>query len=133
MEDSGKTVQLMTIKDEKDLGIYIVDNLKPSIQCTTSSEKAMSVMRLIKRNIKSIDIEEFNLLFKAYIRPHLEYCIQVWSPYLRKDIECLERVQRRATKLVGSLNKKAQLSLTNPRDAKACRNCFNSACLQRCR
>jgi len=98
--------QLMTIKDEKDIGIYIVDNLKPSLQCTKSSDKAMSVMRLIKRNSKSIDIEEFNLLYKAYIRPHLEYCIQVWSPYLRKDIECLERMQRRATKLVGSLKKK---------------------------
>jgi len=99
-------VQLMTIKEEKDLGIYIVDNLKPSFQCTKSSDKAMSVMRLIKRNFESIDIEEFNLLYKAYIRPHLDYCIQVWAPYLRKDIECLERVQRRATKLVGSLKKK---------------------------
>ena len=109
MEDSRKTVQLMTIKEEKDLGIYIVvvDNLKPSLQCTKSSDKAMSVMRLINRNFKYIDIEEFNLLYKAYIRPHLEYCIQVWSPYRRrKDIECFERVQRRATKLVGSLKKK---------------------------
>ena len=103
MEDSGKTVQL--IKEEKDLGIFIVDNLKRSLQCTKSSYKALSVMRLIKRNFNSIDIEEFNLLYKAYIRPHLEYCIQVWSSYLRKNIECLERVQR-ATKLVGSLKKK---------------------------
>jgi len=43
-------------------------------------------MRLIKRQFKSIDIEEFNLLYIAYIRPHLEYCIQVWSLYLKKDI-----------------------------------------------
>jgi len=63
-------------------------------------------MRLIKRNFKSVGSEEFNLLYKAHIRPHLEYCIQVWSPYLKKDIECLERVQRRATKLVGTLRKR---------------------------
>jgi len=104
MADSGKTVQLSTIKEEKDLGVYIMDNLKPiSLQCTTSSSKAMSVMRLIKRNFNNIDTEDFKLLYKAYIRPHLEYCIQVWSPYLKKDIECLERVKRRATKLVGCL------------------------------
>ena len=70
MYDAGKSVQLVTIKEEKDLGVYIVpDNLKPSLQCTKSSNKAMSAMRLIKRNFRSIDIEEFNLLYKAYIRP----------------------------------------------------------------
>jgi len=90
MEDAGKTVQLTTVKEEKDLGVYIVDNLKTSLQCTKASSKAMSVMRLIKKNFKRIDTEEFNLLYKAYIWPHLEYCIQVWSPYLKKDIECLE-------------------------------------------
>jgi len=71
MEDAGKTVQLTTVKEEKDLGVYIMDNFKTSLQCTTASSKVMSVMRLITRNFKSIDIDEFNLLYKAYIRPHL--------------------------------------------------------------
>jgi len=42
---------------------------------------------------------------KTYIRPHLEYCAQSWSPSLLKDLACSEQIQRRATKLVDSLSK----------------------------
>jgi len=47
--------------------------------------------------------EPFVFLYKAYARLHLEYCIQLWCPYLARDIDKLENVQRRATKLVTEL------------------------------
>ena len=52
-------------------------------------------------------MEDFNILYKGYIRPHLEYAVQAWSPHLRKDIDCLETIPRRATKMVHGMMKKS--------------------------
>ena len=54
--------------------------------------------------MEKIERESFQLLYKSYVRPHMEYCVQAWSTYLVKDIECLEKVQRSATKMVRGLD-----------------------------
>ena len=55
---------------------------------------------MIKRNVVSRDKDIIVNSYKALVRHKLDYCIQAWRPYLRKDIDNLEKVRRRATKLI---------------------------------
>ena len=55
--------------EEKDLGVFTNRDLKPGPHCSKLASKAMSVMGLIRRNFSRIDVEDFNILYKGYIRP----------------------------------------------------------------
>jgi len=57
-------------------------------------------MGMVRWQFKALDKVSFLIIYIGFARPYLEYAIQAWSPYLRRDIDCLEEVQRRATKLV---------------------------------
>ena len=105
MMDDTRKVELQSVSVEKDLGVFTTDNLKPSLQCQKAAAKARSVLGMVRRNFRKLNVNGFLLVYKSYIRPHLEYCVQAWSPYHQKDIQCLESVQRAATKLVPSLRK----------------------------
>ena len=78
-------------------------SLKPASQCAAAASKAMSALYRSRRTFKYINEESFKILYKTYIRPNLEFCIPAWCPYLSKDIEVMEKVQRRATKMVPGL------------------------------
>jgi len=89
-------VKLQLVKEEKDLGVTVSADTKWERQRMEAVKKANKMLGLIKRNFQ-------DTLYKSLVRPHLEYCCQVWSPYLSKDINLIEGVQRRATKLIKNI------------------------------
>ena len=99
----GDSVLGTTVK-EKDLGGTIsADMLKVSEQCGIAASKCNQIIGLIRRNKTCKGKKLIIPLYKAIVIPHSEYCIQAWRPYSKKDIDTLERIQRRATKIIPEL------------------------------
>ena len=89
--EMGGTILSKTV-NEKDLGVSMNANMKVSEQCRIAASKGNQVFGMIRINITYKEKSLIVPLYKAIVRPHLEYCIHAWSPYLRKDLEiCLNK------------------------------------------
>ncbi|XP_071160820.1 uncharacterized protein [Mytilus edulis] len=99
----GSEITLETVQSEKDVGVTIDSKLKFDKHIQTQVNKANQLVGIIRRTFKYLDYKSFCLLFKALARPHLEYASSVWNPHKKKDIETIENVQRRATKMLPNL------------------------------
>ena len=100
LKTAAGPIEIAEVAEEKDLGIWFDDELKFERHITEKINKANQSVGIIKKNFEFMDMEIFLLLYKAIVRPHLEYGQSIWHPNLKKQVKAVEKVQRRATKLV---------------------------------
>ena len=99
--------QLAETVEERDIGVNMTSNLKPSQQCKKAARTAQTVLGQLARAFHFRDRHIFLRLYIQYVRPHLEYAVTAWAPWYEADKECLERVQKRAVKMVSGLRAKS--------------------------
>ena len=113
-----------TVTKQRDLGITITSDLKWETYITLITKKANSMIYLIQKSFKDLSKEMILKLHKSYVRPKLKYAQSIWSPYYIKDIEQIERVQRRITRLPQELKnlqyeeRLSQLNLTTLKERR---------------
>ena len=103
MTSNGQTSNITECDEEKDLGVIIDNELKFDSHIQEAIKRANRTLGLIKRTFSYLDKEMFLMLYKGLVRPILEYGNVIWSPHLKRQSSAIEKVQRRATKLLPGL------------------------------
>ena len=100
-------VELPSVESEKDLGVLVTSNLDFSDHITSCINKANSCVAWVARSLVSRDSEIMLKIYKSMIRPHIEYCVQLWSPLPSHGnwgvILALENVQRKFTRMINNI------------------------------
>jgi len=81
------------------MGVLVYVKLDVTQYCAFTAQKANLILGCIKKRVACRPRKEILLPYSALVRSHLEYCVPIWSPQYRRDVDLFERVQRRATKM----------------------------------
>jgi len=105
--------------------------LDMSHQCVLAAQKANCLLSCIKRRVASRSREVILPLCSALVRPHLQYGVQLWGPQQKKGMDLLERVLKRATKVLRGLGhlsyeERLRVGVVQPGEGKAEGTPFNT-------
>ena len=100
LESGGQVVQINECTQERDLGVIFDSKLSFDAHVQSCISKANKILGIIRRSFSFLNKDTFLMLYKSLVRPHLEYANVIWAPRLKRQSAAIERVQRRATKLL---------------------------------
>ena len=92
---------LETVEEEKYLGVWMRDDMKPSLQCAKAAQSANMALGMLLRSFHYRTKSTLIPLYKTFVRSRMEHAVAAWSPWLERDVEELEKIQKR---LVRSLS-----------------------------
>ena len=98
-------LKIAEVSSAKDLGVIVSESCKPSEHVSETVRKANGILVQLNRTIVSRDKDIVTRLYKVFVRPIIESAVPAWCPWERQDINALEKVQRRATRLIPSIGK----------------------------
>jgi hypothetical protein len=90
MNSENTLKEIETSNLEKDIGVYISNDLKWAKQVNYAAGNANSMLSQLNNTFRYKDKDLMKTLYSVYVRPHLEFAIQAWNPYYKKDINQLE-------------------------------------------
>ena len=95
--------ELEVTEEEKDIGVTVTKDLRPTQQCMRAARTARGVLSQIQRAFHFRDKDTFKSLYVQYVRPHVEFAAPAWAPWTAEDKQVLERVQQQAVKMMSGL------------------------------
>ena len=96
-------IEIENVNHIKDLGVTFDSKLRFDMHIQDKINKANCMLGIIKRNFRYLNKEAFITLYKSLIRAHLENAVAVWKPHFKSDIERMEKVLMRATKIIRNI------------------------------